>query len=96
MTAFKIYFRLKTIRRLAKYCTPGERGGEPKGRARYGSMRSTSSYRRAAENLMETGDHRPQTKDRGILARMPWKEETWQKEHGQDGGSLAEVQKPSR
>jgi len=40
---------------------------------------------------MEMGDHEPQTKDRGILARMPWKEETRKKEHGQDGGSLAEV-----
>ena len=40
---------------------------------------------------MEMGDHWPQTKDRGILARAPWKEENWQKEHGQDGGSLAKV-----
>ena len=40
---------------------------------------------------MEMGDHEPQTKDRGILARMPWKEETRKKEHGQDGDSLAEV-----
>ena len=26
---------------------------------------------------LEVGDHRPQTKDASMLARMPWKGETW-------------------
>lgn len=40
---------------------------------------------------LEVGDHAPQTKDGSMLARTPWKEETRQKDCGQDGGSLAEV-----